>query len=186
MSPPYIVDENRLADVVSAIQTLGTYRFFKMTPREWSERINGDASQLNRWEKVFKDHPEFFRFTSDGSKVSLVLRKQKPKLFDVDKLTIVTREDRDSRSSDGQSRISRAPLEIDEMQMLIDVAVNLHTKALLQKQDRRWWAPIATGLLSALIGLGGVWLGATLDNETVGLANKNTPPQIEQAEEIGN
>lgn len=159
---PYLVNDNRLGDVLSAIQTLGTYRFYKLTPEKWSARISGDTASGNHWKKVFREHPEFFRFSSDDVKVSLVLRRQKPKLFDVDTLEEVTRTERDRRDSDGQARISRAPLNEGELQMLIGVASNLHSKALHDRQDGRWWLPLAATIFSAVIGLTGVWLGASL------------------------
>ncbi len=159
---PYLANDDRLGDVLSAIQTLGTYRFYKLTPERWSARIGGDNGLRKHWEQVFREHPEFFRFSSDDAKVSLVLRRQKPKLFDVDSLEIVTRAERDSRDSEGQSRITRAPLGEGELQMLIDVANSLHSKALQDRQDSRWWLPLAATAFSAAIGLAGVWLGATL------------------------
>ncbi|MEP0942018.1 MAG: hypothetical protein ABJH20_09920 [Rhizobiaceae bacterium] len=153
---------------MSAIQTLGTYRFYKLTPRKWSDRISGDSNSEKHWERVFRQHPEFFRFSSDGAKVSLVLRRQKPKLYDVDSLELVTRTERDGRDSVGQARITRAPLEEGEMQMLIGVANGLHSKALQDKQDSRWWLPLVATIFSATIGLAGVWLGATLNSANQG------------------
>jgi len=162
---PYLKFEDRLADVVSAIQTLGTYRFYKLTPQSWSERISGDAKQMGRWTQVFRQHPEFFRFSSDGLMVSLVLRRQKPKLFDVDELRIVSRAERNGRDKSGQARISRGPLSESELKMLIEVANNMHSKALLDRQEGRWWLPLFATVLSAVVGFGGVWLGATLKTE---------------------
>jgi len=159
---PYLADDDRLGDVLSAIQTLGTYRFYKLTSEQWSTRIAGNASLAKHWEQVFRQHSEFFRFSSDDAKVSLVLRRQKPKLFDVDSLEIVTRTERDSRDEEGQSRITRAPLGEGELQMLIDVANNLHSKALQDRRDSRWWLPLVATAFSAIVGLTGVWLGATL------------------------
>lgn len=159
---PYLANNDRLGEVLSAIQTLGTYRFYKLTPEQWSTRINGDSGSEKHWKKIFDEHPEFFRFSSDGAKVSLVLRRQKPKLFDVDSLEMVTRVERDSRDSDGQARITRAPLIEGELRMLVDIASGLHSKALQDRQESRWWLPFIATVFSAVIGLAGVWLGATL------------------------
>ncbi|RYH00683.1 N-carbamoyl-L-amino acid amidohydrolase [Salipiger sp. IMCC34102] len=157
--------------MLSAIQTLGTYRFYKFSPEKWSARISGDSTTAKHWEQVFREHPEFFRFSSDDAKVSLVLRRQKPKLFDVDTLQMVTRAERDGRDTDGQARITRAPLEAGELQMLINVANGLHSKALQDRQDGRWWLPLVATVFSAVIGLAGVWLGATL---------KSAPQDLDQ------
>lgn len=162
---PYLRNDDRLNDVISAIQTLGTYRFYRMSPQKWSERICGDESQAEKWCGVFRDHPEFFRFSSDDKSVSLVLRRQKPKLFDVDSLKLISRDDRVLRNAEGRARISRSPLSEGELQLLIGLATNFHSKALEDRRDGRWWTPIATTVIAALIGLGGVVLGSMLDDD---------------------
>ncbi|OIQ40133.1 MAG: hypothetical protein BM560_14155 [Roseobacter sp. MedPE-SWde] len=177
---PYLVNDDRLSDVLSAIQTLGTYRFYKLKPESWSARISGDSSQGKRWEQIFRQHPEFFRFSSDDTKVSLVLRRQKPKLFDVDSLEVVTRAERDNRDSAGQARITRSPLAEGELQMLIDVASNLHSKALQDRQDSRWWLPFLATVFSAVMGLAGVWLGSTLNSTS----QKEPTPVAEEAPSV--
>lgn len=179
---PYLVNDDRLGDVLSAIQTLGTYRYYKLTPEKWSARISGDSNLGKHWEQVFRQHPEFFRFSSDGAKASLVLRRQKPKLFDVDLLEVVTRAERDSRDSDGQARITRAPLGEGELQMLIGVANGLHSKALQDRQDSRWWIPLIATIFSAVIGLAGVWLGATLKSVPQELPASTTEEESSMSE----
>lgn len=159
---PYISEEDRLGDVISAIQTLGTYRFYKLTPDQWSQRISGDAPHSKKWATVFKEHPEFFRLSGKGDKVCLVLRRQKPKLFDVDTLQTITRDERNQRDVAGQSRVTRAPLTENELQLLVTIAGNLHSKALDDRRDSRWWMPYVMTAVSASIGLFGVWLGAAL------------------------
>lgn len=159
---PYLAAEDRLSDVISAIQTLGSYRFYKLSAEAWSERICGDAAKKARWKRVFLEHPEFFRASGNGSKFSLVLRRQRPKLFSVDTLELVTRDQRESMNPEEQSRITRAPLSESEMNMLIELAMSLHSKALEDRRDSRWWVPVITTVAVALIGLIGVWLGAKL------------------------
>ena len=53
------------------------------------------------------------------------------------------------------SRLSRAPLSADEINTLIQAAIQLHTSALSNKQDSRWW-------ISGVIGLAGVIVGTLL------------------------
>lgn len=159
-SSPYLETDERLSDVISAIQTLGTYRYYKLSTEKWSERICGDSSQTAKWKRVFEEHPEFFRYSADLKNVSLVLRRQRPKLYDVDTLQLVERADRDARDAAAKTRISRAPLSDSELQLLIELAVSLHKKALEDRRDSRWWMP----LLIAAIGLFGVFLGANIDS----------------------
>jgi hypothetical protein len=176
---PYLKTDERLSDVISAIQTLGTYRFYKLSTEKWSERICGDASQTDKWKTVFEEHPEFFRYSADLKNVSLILRRQRPKLYDVDTLQIVQRADREARDAAGKARISRAPLSDGELQLLIELAVNLHKKALEDRRDGRWWMP----LIIALIGLFGVWLGANINGDKSNVPNEavsKSPPKAAQ------
>lgn len=176
-SSPYLSHKDRLGDVLAAIQTLGTYRFYKLSPEGWSNRICGSGQQEQAWRTVFSEHPEFFRFSSDGTKVSLVLRRQKPKLFDVDALSLVSREERDARDASGQARISRAPLSDSELQFLVNMANDLHGKALEDRREGRWWVTMLVPVLVAAIGLVGVWLGASLKNEAPPVAQKIEKPE---------
>ena len=76
---PYLKDDHRLADVIAAIQAMGTYKYYKLDFAGWSSRISGDETQDNLWRKVFEEHPEFFRLDSDREKASLVWRRQHQK-----------------------------------------------------------------------------------------------------------
>ncbi|MEP2988467.1 MAG: hypothetical protein ABJN65_05865 [Parasphingorhabdus sp.] len=164
---PYLKSDGRLSDVISAIQTLGTYRFYRLSTEKWSERICGDETESSKWRSVFEQHPEFFRYSSDGKSVSLVLRRQKPKLFDVDSLNIITREERLSRDADSRKRISRSPLSESELQLLIGLATSFHSKAIADKKDGRWWLHLIMPIAVAAIGLGGVVVGSYLNGENV-------------------
>ena len=155
----YLVD-GRLSDVIAAIQTMGTYKFYKMSPASWADRINGDESQSDHWARVFEDHPEFFRFDSARKRVSLVVRRQRPKRFDVDKEATITRDEFYSYSDEKKSRVSRLPLTSSECETLMDIAINLHRNAIEEERDRRWWIPLVMSLVGASIGAVAAFLAA--------------------------
>lgn len=152
---PYLKD-NRLSDVIAAITALGTYKFYKLDVARWTERITGKQDDGDRWRLVFTEHPEFFRRTSEGDKVSLVWRRQFPRNFDVD-AEIEHLPDHEIQGLT-ESRISRRPLTPNELTELIGVAIKLHDRALEQKKAKGWWLPLATGGLSLV----GVVIGALL------------------------
>lgn len=82
---PYLADSGRLADVIAAIQAMGTYKFYKLTFEGWAaDRITANKNQALYWKNVFEHHPEFFRLDGAGGKASLVWRRQYPKRFHVD------------------------------------------------------------------------------------------------------
>ncbi|KAA2217191.1 N-carbamoyl-L-amino acid amidohydrolase [Maribacter flavus] len=148
---PYLKHENRLAEVIAAIQVMGKYRFYKLDFSKWADRISGDENEAKRWQNVFIEHPEFFRIDQTKKKASLVWRRNLPKDYNVDTRNEITKKDFLALSDDDKARISRRPLSNSDICMLIESAINLHARALQQKQDRRWWIPLTIGLVLGII-----------------------------------
>ena len=42
---PYITNPNQLADVISAIQVMEVYKFYKLDFKRWADRIAGNEKQ---------------------------------------------------------------------------------------------------------------------------------------------
>ncbi len=159
---PYLKDNARLADVIAAIQAMSIYKFYKLNFSGWSDRISGDPGKGEHWKKVFVEHPEFFRLDTAREKASLVARRQHPKNYDVDvRRQIETNEFRAMDASQ-KARISRSPLSQEEISSLIQTAVELHSRAMEQAKDRRWWLPVLTAFIGAASGIAGTLLGALL------------------------
>jgi hypothetical protein len=136
---------------------LGTYKFYKLDVSRWTDRITGSQDDAAHWSVVFREHPEFFRLTSDKQKVSLVWRRQFPRNFNVD----AEPEQFPDHEIDGltESRISRRPLTPTEVTELIGVAIKLHDRALEQHKARSWWIPLGAAGLSFVGALAGAFLG---------------------------
>lgn len=152
---PYLAHPSRLGDVLAAIQSLGTYKFYKLDFAGWADRISGDASLAEHWKAVFEQHPEFFRIDSTKTKASLVWRRQHPKLFHVDEERKLTKRELEALSSEQKQRVSRVALSAGDIQSLLKTAVDLHTRAVEQQRERRWWLPLVTAgaaLFGALVG----------------------------------
>jgi len=149
---PYLIDNDRLADVIAAIQTLGTYKFYKLTFAAWADRITGDEEKADYWQRVFEEHPEFFRLDSKRERASLVWRRQHQKVFNVDTEQKISPEIYDALSEDQKSRVSRTPLGSSELAILINTAIDLHSRALERKQDARWWVTGVIGLVGVIVG----------------------------------
>lgn len=148
---PYLADSTRLGDVVAAIQAMATYKFYKLSFADWSDRLCADESQAEKWRTVFLEHPEFFRLDSNREKASLVWRRQFPKRYDVDAAKIITSEEFERMSPAQKLRVSRNPLSSADIKALVDTAVNLHSRALEHQKDKRWWIPLAS-LVGAFAG----------------------------------
>ena len=155
---PYLADTRRLADVIAAIQVMGTYKFYWQDFAGWAERISGDAQQAAYWRRIFEDHPEFFRLDGDRLGAALVWRRQYPKRFHVDEERRLTAAECLAPTEAQMERVSREPLSADDIRSLIDTAVGLHSRALDQQKDRRWWLPLATAVAALLGAVLGAWL----------------------------
>ncbi len=151
-SSPYLSDKNRLADVIAAIQAMGTYKFYKLDFAGWADRITGDISKADHWKRLFEEHPEFFRLDSAKERASLVWRRQRQKLFNVDTEKKISRKDYLALNEAQKKRISRMPLDSNDISSLITTAIDLHSRALEHKKDTRWWVSGAFGLVGVLLG----------------------------------
>jgi hypothetical protein len=80
-NPPYL-KENRLQDVIAAIQTMSSYKRSSLSGEDWAELISGNKKKGKYWNEVFKDHSEFFRCApEDNERYALVWRRALPRLF---------------------------------------------------------------------------------------------------------
>jgi hypothetical protein len=152
---PYLKDPTRLGDVIAAIQTMAVYKFYKLSFEEWSDRISADKGQSEKWKNIFLEHPEFFRLDGARERASLVWRRQFPRRYDVDEERVLTVSEYEALSPERSSRVSRLTLAPSDIKALIDTAVNLHSRALEQKKDSRWWLALASAggaLLGSIAG----------------------------------
>ena len=128
---PYLASTHRLADVIAAIQVMGTYKYYKLSISKWAERISGLSRDSNYWNKVFKEHPEFF-LLEDGDKAALVWRRTNQKLYNVDLGACLTKKEYEGLSTEEQARVSRSPLTSNDIGTLINTAIELHSRATAQ------------------------------------------------------
>jgi hypothetical protein len=153
---PYLDDPARLADVVAAIQAMGTYKFYKLSFEAWADRIVGDKSKADYWRAVFEAHPEFFRLDSPRENASLVWRRQYPKRYYVDEDRKITQAEYYGFTQDQKKRVSRNPLAPPDIKALIDTAIDMHSRALEDRKEKRWWLPLAAvfgGLVGSVLGV---------------------------------
>ena len=153
---PYLSSPHRLSDVLAAIQAMGSHKFYKLDFAGWADRISGDRNQAQAWAQVFRDHPEFFRLDPTKERASLVWRRQHPKLYHVDEERKLTRREFATLDDAEKLRVSRTPLSAADVQSLMTSAIELHSRAIEQVREQRWWIPVAAsafgGLLGALVG----------------------------------
>ena len=148
---PYLNDTGRLADVIAAIQAMGTYKFYKLDFGGWADRITANKNQPFYWKNIFEQHPEFFRLDGERKRASLVWRRQYPKRFHVDLEKRLTPAELEALSDDESKRVSRDPLT-EDIKTLVDTAISLHSRALESEHEGRWWIPLVSSGIGGLVG----------------------------------
>jgi len=152
LKSPYLKDP-RLSDVIAAIQVLSTYKFYKLDFKGWSKRITGSEENSEHWKNVFIEHPEFFRLNQTKNRVSLAWRRSHQRTYHVDRNEILSRKACDELSeTEISERLSRAPLNNNDIETLINTAINLHARAIESEKEKRWLLPSLITLIAVLLG----------------------------------
>lgn len=154
---PYIANPNRLADLIAAIQILGTYRFASRPIEKWEKRLGRIPVSAADWKVVFAQHPEFF--TTQGDDISLVWRRSRERNYDTFTRSLLSREDAmklaQEESEDHELRLSRPPLDTAEISQLVDIAIRLHEREINHAQERRWWITAVLAVIGLIISVAG-------------------------------
>jgi hypothetical protein len=154
---PYLRNPARLADLIAAIQVLGTYKFSTRPVSRWEKRLGRKPVSAESWLALFGEHPEFFT-QQDPDLVSLVWRRSKERNYDTFEDKLLPRDiaarmaEQDPESQ--AARLSRPPLDTGEISKLIDIAVSLHEREIKHRQERRWWYAAVIAAAGVLVSLG--------------------------------
>jgi hypothetical protein len=150
---PYIARQQRLADLVAAIQVMGTYRYSGRKVNSWAKILGEKPKSADSWLIVFNEHPEFFRAgVDDAGFQTLALRRAQPRIYNTRTREEMTLEQIQAIPKERRSHISRRPLSSEQILSLVDVAVKLHTQAIARRQELRWWVVMLIGLASSFVG----------------------------------
>ncbi len=151
---PYTRNAARLADLIAAIQVLGTYRFASRHLSKWEKRLGRTPVSADNWLSIFSEHPEFF--TIQGENVALVWRRSKERDYDTFEHRQLSREEAialaDGDPEANAVRLSRPPLDTAEISKLVDLAVNLHEREINHQQERRWWFAAVVAVIGLFVG----------------------------------
>lgn len=154
LQSPYVTEQHRLADVIAALQVMGTYRYSAWSVESWAELLGEKPRSAETWLAVFNDHPEFFRSgVEDDGLQTLALRRAQPRVYNTKTNEEITIAQFKELPAEGRSHISRRPLSSQQITSLIEVAVKLQSKAFARRQELRWWVPHVMSIVTLLVGL---------------------------------
>jgi len=100
----------------------------------WNEQLGpAQSAKGQRWEEVFKEHPEFFRLEDTPEKVTIRWRFAYDKNFDARKGKEYTSEEMGKLTDEDKENLdlTRKPMSTDEIKALIDTAMELYSRAFL-------------------------------------------------------
>lgn len=134
-SSPYLV-RDRLAFVIAALIAMGHNENASSDVLGWTHKL-GDPGSVTKWSKIFSEHPEFFAIWESSGVPHAMLRWRYTY--------------KDSR-----------PLKTEEISMLIQTAIEMHSSSIAQAEESRWLATSIVALITALFGFAGAVIGSLL------------------------
>ena len=146
---PYLSNGRRLADLLAAIQVLAAYTFSSQKYEFWVDKL-GEPFSAASWNDIFADHPEFFRV--NGEWISLRWRHAYDRTYSHQRARDLTHDEIAGLSEEERGKLTRKPLESDQIEALMNTAIELHSRAIAHEQEKRWMTPLLFGLLGIVLG----------------------------------
>lgn len=154
MKSPYLKNDSRLADIIGAVQVMGIYPWASRKAEDWLKSL-GEPLSANDWPTIFKEHPEFFRFTKGGW-VSLRWRHGYFRTFDPKLGHELSESQRSVLTPAQQEELTHKPLTADQTEALMKTALDFHARAIAHDKDNERyvrWQDYRIGLFSFAINL---------------------------------
>lgn len=145
---PYLTNPHRLADILAALQVMGTYSWASSEVDKWEQRLGKPASTEN-WRVIFDEHPEFFR--TDDKGVTVRWRYGNHRNFDGDRNCELKAEEIAALPNEKKDKLTRKPLTSEQIETLMKTAIELHNRAIAHSQEHRWMTPLLFTLLGVVI-----------------------------------
>jgi hypothetical protein len=148
---PYL-KPNRLGDVLAAIQAMALHEKYRQSNADWADWISGEKSRSDYWGQIFDDHPEFFRRSSVNEDYALIWRRVLPGRYNYESQSMITNKQYESLTEQAKRKVGRPAVPEAQIKTLIDMAINLHGKALETSRDWRWWIAPAVSFAGSFVG----------------------------------
>jgi hypothetical protein len=161
---PYLAHALRLADVLAAIQVMGSHLWDSRPVEDWKLNLGERPQSIASWEELFTAHPEFFgsRKSNDGRMLYyLRLRRAYERTIDPTSLDELSAEEIETRKKSGSyesDKLSRRGLTPEQVETLMKTAIELQVRAAALEDRSKWWIPLA----AAVLGFVGAVLGSLL------------------------
>ena len=170
MAKGHYLEENRLANVIAAIQAMGVADRPSGTLNRWvaeleaSEELTSNQldqspikfAERKKWQTVFEQHPEFFKTYTLRGEPRVLLRwryaesiKNEANGAPNDKNP--ADKNHTEKTDDGTAPPSK-PLNADQIQVLINTAIEMHAKEVGGERSPDKFRPLLMATIGAALG----------------------------------
>lgn len=116
---------------------------------------------VDRWVRVFQEHREFFityHLQGDETLKAALRLRYTFRTYDSQTGKEYTPIEIKSLSKEEKDRLTTKPLQAEQLQTLLNTAIELHARTIEQSKESRWWIPVFVAAVSFV----GAVLGAML------------------------
>jgi hypothetical protein len=167
MAKSHYLEKDRLANVIAAIQILGVSDRASGTLNRWvaeleaseeltSEQLNSSPvkfAERKKWSTVFEQHPEFFKTYSLRGETRVLLRMRYAQSANfAPKNGATTSPETKDKPDSTEDTISNKPLTADQIQVLINTAIELHGREAAADRGPERFRPFLMATLGAVLG----------------------------------
>lgn len=189
MAKSQYLEKDRLANVIAAIQILGVSECASGTIDRWAaeleaneeltpqqiERTSVRFGDRKKWQTIFEQHPEFFKSYTARGGPRVVLRWRYAQTVNGNGMSNGMAGDAakasDETKPDGAydlTKVPSRPLNADQIQVLINTAIELHGRAAAAAHPPDWFrTPLMTVVGAVLGSVAGGMLVALLATSAV-------------------
>jgi hypothetical protein len=181
MAKGQYLEKDRLANVIAAIQAMGVADRPSGTLNRWVAELEGSEeltseqleqspkfAERKKWQTVFEQHPEFFKSYTLRGEPRVLLRWRYAESLKSEANGAANGKDsqKDSEEDDGEDEpkdkpkdksVSKTeppskPLSADQIQVLINTAIEMHAKEVAGEQNPDKFRPLYMAVIGAALG----------------------------------
>jgi hypothetical protein len=181
MAKGQYLEKDRLANVIAAIQAMGVADRPSGTLNRWVAELEGSEeltseqleqspkfAERKKWQTVFEQHPEFFKSYTLRGEPRVLLRWRYAESLKSEANGAANGKDsqKDSEEDDGEDEpkdkpkdkpVSKTeppskPLSADQIQVLINTAIEMHAKEVAGEQNPDKFRPLYMAIIGAALG----------------------------------
>jgi hypothetical protein len=170
MANSHYLEQDRLANVIAAIQILGVSDRASGTLNRWvaeleaSEELTSEQldhspvkfAERKKWLSVFEQHPEFFKTYTLRGDQRVLLRMRYAQSVSSDKKPEAAQQSAEPKdqADDGDEHVNATskPLTADQIEVLIKTAIELHGREALTARGPERFRPFLMATLGAVLG----------------------------------